>query len=92
MLIDFGAEMTNIGDNDLRSWTIYVDRSSNQKGHRAGVMTENDKVTVEYSLKFDFLASNNQAEYEAYFAGIRAAKELGAITIMNFYDSLFIFF
>jgi ribonuclease HI len=46
------------------------------------VIIENDDgIVVEYSLKFAFQTSNNQAEYEACFTGIRMAKELGASTI-----------
>jgi ribonuclease HI len=42
---------------------------------------------VEYSLKFEFPTSNNQAEYEACLAGIRVAKELGATAITLCSDS-----
>jgi ribonuclease HI len=55
---------------------IYVDGSSNTKGSGVGILIENDEgVAVKSSLKFEFPASNNQAEYEACLAGIRAAKE-----------------
>jgi ribonuclease HI len=51
-------------------------------------LIENDEgVTVEYSLKFEFPTSNNQAEYEACLAGISAAKELGATAITLCSDS-----
>jgi ribonuclease HI len=67
---------------------IYVDGSSNTKGSGAGILIENDEgVAVEYSLKFEFPNSNNQAEYEACLARIRAAKELGATTITLCSDS-----
>ena len=35
-------------------------------------------IMLEYSLKFDFKATNNQAEYEALLARLRLAKEVGA--------------
>jgi hypothetical protein len=39
-----------------------VDGSSNEKGSGAGVVIENDdEIVVEYSLKFAFQTSNNQA-------------------------------
>jgi ribonuclease HI len=51
-------------------------------------LIENDEgVTVEYSLKFEFQTSNNQAEYETCLARIRAAKELGATAITLCSDS-----
>jgi ribonuclease HI len=87
-LDDFVAEMTHPGEAPTRSWTIYVDGSSNPKGAGAGILIKNNEgVTVEYSLKFEFPTSNNQAEYEACLAGIRTAKELGATAITLCSDS-----
>jgi ribonuclease HI len=64
-------------------WKIYVDDSSNDKGCGAGVILETSEgISIEYSLKFNFMTSNNQAEYEACIAGIRVAKEMGASTII----------
>jgi ribonuclease HI len=65
---------------------IYVDGSSNTKECGAGVILENsDGLAIEYSLKFEFPTSNNQAECEACLAGIRMVKELGtnAVTICS---------
>jgi hypothetical protein len=79
VLPDFLAEMTHPGEAHPRDWMIYVEGSSNTKGCSVGVILENsDGLAIEYSLKFDFPTSNNQAEYEACLAGIRMAKELGA--------------
>ena len=87
-LADFVAEMTHPGEEPKGSWTIYVDGSSNPKGAGASILIENDeRITVEYSLKFEFPTSNNQAEYEACLAGIRAEKELGATAITLCSDS-----
>jgi hypothetical protein len=73
VLAEFLAEMTHPGDQNPCSWTIYVDGSSNTKGSGAGILIENEEgVAVEYSLKFEFLTSNNQAEYEVCFANSRA--------------------
>ena len=67
---------------DLLEWTLYVDGSSNSKGSRVGVILEGpNDMTLEYSLKFDFQAINNQAEYEALAASLRLAKETGAKTL-----------
>jgi ribonuclease HI len=74
--------MTHPGEKNPGSWTIYVDGSSNIKGSSAGILIENaEVVAVECSLKFEFPTSNNQVEYEACLAGIRAAKEFGATAI-----------
>jgi ribonuclease HI len=80
--------MTHLGENHPGEWTIYVDGSSNIKGCGAGVILENSEgLAVEYSLRFDFRRSNNQAEYEACLAGIWMAKELGANAITIYSDS-----
>jgi ribonuclease HI len=82
VLAEFVAEMTHLGDQHPGSWTIYMDGSLNIKGSRAGILIENEEgVAVEYSLKFEFPTSNNQEEYESCLAGIRVAKELGAIAV-----------
>jgi ribonuclease HI len=82
-LADFRAEMTHPGDPPRG---MDVDGSSNTNGCGARVILENsNSMAIEYSLKFDFPTSNNQAEYEACLAGIRMAKELGlnAVTISS---------
>ena len=49
----------------LPTWKVYVDGASNQKGSGVGlVLVSPEKVVVEKSLRLDFLATNNEAEYE----------------------------
>ena len=49
----------------LPTWEVYVDGASNQKGSRVGlVLMSLEKVVIEKSLRLDFLATNNEAEYE----------------------------
>ncbi|KAI5317241.1 hypothetical protein L3X38_036948 [Prunus dulcis] len=69
-------------------WTLFVDGSSNAQGCGVGlVLVSPDKVTLEYALRFNFQASNNEAEYEALLAGLRLAKEMDARQIQIFSDS-----
>ncbi|VVA40103.1 PREDICTED: rve domain-containing, partial [Prunus dulcis] len=69
-------------------WTLFVDGSSNAQGCGAGlVLVSPDKVALEYALRFNFQASNNEAEYEALLAGLRLAKEMDAKQIQIFSDS-----
>src|SRR4030042_2928563 len=77
---DFVAEMTfPAEENEKNLWTVYVDGSSNSKGSGAGVIVENDEgVMIELSLGLSFTMTNNTAEYEAFLAGLRMAKDLGA--------------
>ncbi|CAL9011686.1 unnamed protein product, partial [Prunus brigantina] len=59
-----------------------------RQGCGAGlVLISPDKVVLEYALRFKFHASNNEAEYEALLAGLRLAKEMGAMQIQIFSDS-----
>ncbi|BFG26056.1 hypothetical protein CerSpe_123300 [Prunus speciosa] len=60
-------------------WTLYVDGLSNRQGSGAGlVLKAPDQTTIEYAIRFQFQASNNEAEYEALLAGLRLAKGMGA--------------
>jgi ribonuclease HI len=87
-LADFVAEMMHPGPSILGAWVVHVDGSSNEKGSGARVIIKNDDgIAVEYSLRFAFWTSNNQAEYEACLARIRMAKELGASVITIRSDS-----
>ena len=69
-------------------YTVYVDRSSNFKGSGVGVIVENSEGIVdEIFLGLSFLVTNNTAEYEAFLAGLRIVKDLGARKIRIFTDS-----
>ncbi|CAL9007144.1 unnamed protein product, partial [Prunus brigantina] len=57
-------------------------RTTDQMGHRAWrvrhhgvglVLRTPDHTTIEYAIRFQFRASNNEAEYEALLAGLRLA-------------------
>ncbi|KAM2294720.1 hypothetical protein ACFX1S_034602 [Malus domestica] len=68
--------------------SLYVDGSSNQQGCEAElVITTPDKVAMEYTLRFKFKSSNNEAEYEAILAGLRLAKHLGVTNNFDAKDS-----
>ena len=52
-------------------WKVYVDGASNQKGSGVGlVLISPEKLIIEKSLRLDFLAKNNKAEYEALLEGM----------------------
>ena len=44
-------------------------------------------IKLERSLRLGFRALNNEAEYEALIAGLRAVKNLGAKEVEKFLDS-----
>ncbi|XP_073103279.1 uncharacterized protein [Elaeis guineensis] len=70
------------------TWVLYIDGASNAQGSGVGFLLTNlEGVVTEHALRFDFKASNNQAEYEALVAGLRLALELGVDRLKVFSDS-----
>ncbi|KAK0585343.1 hypothetical protein LWI29_027080 [Acer saccharum] len=69
-------------------WQLRVDRSSNTHGSGAGVVVSTpERDSVECALRFEFKATNNQAEYEALIAGLRVCTVLGADEVEIFSNS-----
>ena len=72
----------------LPTWEVYVDRASNQKGSRIGlVLMFPEKVIIETSLRLDFSAANNEAKYEALLVGMAMVQRMGGKSIKLFSDS-----
>ena len=70
------------------TWEVHVDGASNQKGAGVGlVLTSSEKVIVEKSLRLDFPATNNEAEYEALLEGMAMVQRMGGKSIKLFSDS-----
>ena len=46
---------------------------------------------MHFSLRFDFQASNNEAEYEALIAGLHLAKEMKVESLEIYSDSQLVF-
>ena len=66
-----GKLVGTISQRGLSLWEVYVDRASNQKGLGIGlVLISPEKVIIEKSLRLDFPATNNEAEYEVLLMGI----------------------
>jgi ribonuclease HI len=85
---DFLAEMTFPAEESLEEWTVFVDGSSNSKGSGARIIIEDNKgIIVKISLALSFSVTNNAAEYEAFLAGLRTAKDMGAKKVKIFTDS-----
>ncbi|GAU39748.1 hypothetical protein TSUD_219910 [Trifolium subterraneum] len=90
LLADFVAEMTcsPSSTHGANKWTIFVDGASNATGAGAGIILENEEgILIEVSLALSFPTSNNQAEYEAFLAGLRLAVDVGAKEIKIYTDS-----
>ena len=86
VLVDFVAEFTPTMSSvdwvcsvSLRPWQVYMDGASNARGAGVGIVLMSPKgVKLEHSLRQSFRASNNEAEYEALIAGLKAVKKLDA--------------
>ena len=59
----------------LPTWKVHMDGASNQKGSGVGlVLMSLEKVVIEKSLRLDFSATNNKAEYEALLEGMEIGR------------------
>ncbi|KAK3037299.1 hypothetical protein RJ639_032061 [Escallonia herrerae] len=69
-------------------WNLYVDGSSaiGSSGARI-ILISPEGFTIEYALRFGFQASNNEADYEAFLAGIRLAHALRVDSLSVHSDS-----
>ncbi|GJY75993.1 reverse transcriptase domain-containing protein [Tanacetum coccineum] len=69
-------------------WTLFTDGSSCVDGCGAGViLTDPEGVEFTYALRFQFKATNNEAEYEALIAGLRIAEKIGIQSLQVNIDS-----
>ena len=46
-----------------------------------------ERIVIEYALRFNFKALNNQIEYEALLAGLKIAKKFDIDSLKVFTDS-----
>ncbi|GJY68793.1 reverse transcriptase domain-containing protein [Tanacetum coccineum] len=69
-------------------WTLFTDGSSCVDGCGAGVIHTNPEgIEFTYALRFQFKATNNEAEYEALIVGLRIAEKMGAQNLQVNVDS-----
>jgi len=59
-------------------WKVYVDGAVNHRGFEVGlVLVSPKKITIEKSLRLDFSATNNEAEYKTLLMGIVMVQRMG---------------
>ena len=69
-------------------WKVYVDGTANQRGSGVGlVLVSPEKITIEKSLRLEFLAMHNKAEYEALLMGMVMIQRMGEKAVDMFLDS-----
>nr|GFA11906.1 reverse transcriptase domain-containing protein [Tanacetum cinerariifolium] len=95
ILADFLIEMPDenpqaapMAETQQESWTFFTDGSSSVDGSGAGLILTNPKgIEFTYALRFQFAASNNEAEYEALIVGLRIAAQMGVKNVRVSVDS-----
>nr|GEZ32817.1 reverse transcriptase domain-containing protein [Tanacetum cinerariifolium] len=68
---------TSVANTPQESRTLFTDGSSCVDGSGVGIiLTSPNGMEFTYALRFQFTASNNEAEYEALIAGLRIATQM----------------
>lgn len=69
------------------TWVLNVDGSANARKSGAGIILKTpDDTIIKQSLRFQFQATNNEAEYEALVVELKLARSFGALRIKVFSD------
>ena len=69
-------------------WRVYVDGAVNHRESRVGlVLISPKRIIIEKSLRLDFLATNNEAEYEILLVGMTMVRKMGGKVVEIFLDS-----
>ena len=72
----------------LLPWELYVDGAANQRGSGVGlVIVSPEKITIEKSLRLNFSATNNEAEYETLLRGMMMVQKMEGNAVRVFSDS-----
>ncbi|GJW39173.1 reverse transcriptase domain-containing protein [Tanacetum coccineum] len=77
--------------NKMPVWTLYTDGASGNEGAGARlILTDPEGNEITYALRFEFLTSNNESEYEALIAGLELSIRLEVHHLQVFTDSLLV--
>ncbi|GJQ94179.1 reverse transcriptase domain-containing protein [Tanacetum coccineum] len=94
ILADFLVEKPDESPSDTvvetpqEPWTLFTDGSSCVDGFGVGlILTSPEGTEFTYALRFQFTASNNEAEYAALIAGLRIAAQMGVRNVHVSVDS-----
>nr|GEX93474.1 reverse transcriptase domain-containing protein [Tanacetum cinerariifolium] len=90
-LIEMPGDVSQVvptAETQEEPWMLFTDGSSCVDGSGAMlILTSPEGVEFTYALRFQFTASNNEAEYEALVAGLRIAARMGVKNIQVSVDS-----
>nr|GEX44382.1 reverse transcriptase domain-containing protein [Tanacetum cinerariifolium] len=95
ILADFLVEKPDEAPPDMsmvntpqEPWTLFTDRSLCIDGSGSGLILTSPKGTeFTYVLRFQFIASNNEAEYETLIDGLRITAQIGVHNVHVSVDS-----
>ena len=63
-----------------RPCRVFVDGASGAMGAGAGIVIITlERIQLEHSFRFGFKASNNEAKYEAFIAGLRIIFDMDGL-------------
>ena len=69
------------------SWKVYVDGAPSHRRSGVGlVLISPERIIIEKSLRLDFSATNNEAEYETLLAGMTMVQKMGEKALEIFLD------
>ena len=74
-LTNFFVEQTTKDESEGPIWQLLIDRSSRLVGL---VLITPEGNVIEYDLKFQFKATNNEAEYKKIIVGVTIMQSLGS--------------
>lgn len=83
---DFVVEFTSLKSREEISkpkpWKIFIDGSSNHEAGGVGIVIEIPKEElIEFRIKLEYPATNNEAEYEALIIGLLTTELVGGTHI-----------
>ena len=76
------------GMEDIKTWVVHLDGLSTL--HTGGiwvVLQSSEGDELKYKVRLQYLATNNEVEYDALLKGLELAKSLGAESILIQGDS-----
>ena len=83
-----GKSVSVISTSRPPCWKVYVDGTANQRESGVGlVLISPEKTIIEKSLRLEFSATNNEAEYEALLQGMAMVQKMGGKIVEMFSDS-----
>ena len=80
--------ISTISQREHTWWKAHVDGATNQRGSGVGlVLLSPEGITIEKSLRLEFSATNNEAEYETLLEGMSMIQKMGGKSVDMFSDS-----